>query len=107
MPAPLLISQHGGFSEWLHTDDGEHYRIVRQADVTDALEANRRAALDNPSGMGATREWQHIASIPPMVQFEWIKRYGADPLAKGNEDLLERVLNDPEWRYLRTSEVIF
>jgi hypothetical protein len=106
MADPLLISRHEGFSEWLHTDDGDQYRIVRTEDVGEVLDANRRQALANPSGMGAEREWQHVARIPVMVQFEWIKRYGADPLAKGNEDLLKRLLNDPEWRWIRTSEVI-
>lgn len=106
MPAPLLLQQHDGFSEWLHTDDGDHYRIVRTQDVGAVLDANRAQATANPSGMGASREWQHVARIPVMVQFEWITRYGADPLKRGNEDLLHRLLNDPEWRYLRTSEVI-
>lgn len=106
MPDPMLLGRHSGFSEWLHTDDGDNYRIVRQADVTEVLDENKRQALANPSGMCAEREWQHVARIPVMVQFEWIQRYGADPLAKGNEDLLRRLLNSNEWRYLRTSEVI-
>jgi hypothetical protein len=33
----------------------------------------------------------------------WKKQYGADPLAKGNETLLRRLLNDPDLRFLRTS----
>lgn len=106
MPAPLLIQQHDGFAEWLHTDDGDNYRIVRTEDVGAVLDDNKRRALANPDGMGDTREWQHVARIPVMVQFEWIKRYGVDPLKRGHEDLLRRLLNDPEWRYLRTSEVI-
>lgn len=106
MADPLFVGSYGGVEEWLHTTDGVHFSLERRQDVEAILEDNKRQALANPSGMGASREWQKVASIPIGVQFEWIKRYGADPLKKGNEDLLKRLLNDPEWRYLRCSEVI-
>jgi hypothetical protein len=99
----LLVSQHSGFSEYLHTQDGENFALERVDDVQPVLDANKRAQNDNPSGMGASREWKKVASIPVIIQLQWIERYGADPLAKGNEDLLRRVLNDPEWLYLRCS----
>ena len=41
--------------------------------------------------------------FPVTVQMQWIQRFGGDPLAKGNERWLRRLLNDPEWRHLRTS----
>ncbi len=99
----FVTARHDGFTEYLQFDnDDETGHIVRVADVEPVIEANKRAQSDNPAGYGVTREWQHVARVPVMVQFEWIKRYGADPLAPGNEALLTRVLNDPEWRYLRT-----
>ena len=101
-----ILDSHGGWTEWLDTMDGETFTLVRQADVEPVIDHNKRLQNDNPKGMGPSREWQHIASIPPIVQLQWIERYGADPLAKGNEKLLLRVLNDPEFRYLRCSTVI-
>lgn len=107
MPAPLLIpNTHGAFTEMLDTVDGEEFTLRTVADVEPVIDRNKRLRNDNPSGMGASREWQHVAEIPVTVVFQWIQQYGVDPTAKGNEDLLKRLLNDPEWRYLRTSEVI-
>lgn len=106
MPAPLFVGEYGGVEEWLHTDDGEHFTLERRQDVESVLDANKRAAVANPKGYGETREFQKVATIPIGVQFEWIRKYGADPLKKGNEALLKRLLNDPEYRWLRCSEVI-
>lgn len=69
-------------------------------DVEPILAANARRRLDG-DGYSPSRELRRIASIPAVVQIEWIRRYGVDPLAKGNEPLLRRLLNDPEWRHLR------
>lgn len=101
-----LIERHEGWTEWLETMDGETFTLVREADVEPVIDINKRRQNDNPKGMGPSREWQHIASVPPIIQLKWIEKYGADPFAKGNEGLLMRILNDPEWRYLRCSTVI-
>jgi hypothetical protein len=99
---PLIVGRHSGFTEYLDTNDGENFTLVRSADVEPVIDANKRAQADNPMGWSPSKEWRHVASIPAIIQMQWIEQYGADPLAKGNEDLLRRVLSDPEWRYLRT-----
>jgi len=71
-------------------------------DVEPVLVRNGRLR-DRDDGYSRSRELRRVASIPAVVQLAWIRRYGADPLAKGNEALLRRLLNDPEWRYLRTA----
>ena len=83
----------------------EHDRISVNyvQDVQPVLDANKSAQNHNPSGMSKSREWKKIAEVPAVVYLQWIKTYGTDPLAKGNESLLKRLLNDPNWRYLRTS----
>lgn len=99
-----LLDAHGGMVEILHEDPaGGGFAIESRADVTAVLERNRalRAAGD---GYSPSRELRHVASIPPVVQLVWIERYGADPLAPGNEALLRRLLNSSEWSHLRTSE---
>lgn len=99
-----LISRHGGFTEWLHTQDGETFTIERVADCDPVLEANKLWQTHNPDGMGATREWKHIAEIPAIIVHRWIQDYGVDPTDGHHNDLLKRLLNDPEWRWLRASE---
>ncbi len=104
MPDPLIVARHGGFTERLHTTDGREFVLERVADVEPVLEHNKALQRHNPDGMGETREWKHVAEIPAMVWLHWCEVYGTDPLAKGNEDLLRRLLNDPDNRWLRVSE---
>lgn len=102
-----LLSAEEGVIETLETTDGANFTLHRVADVEPVLEANKRMQRDNPTGMGASREWQHIAEIPVIVYEKWCQDHGCDVLALENKDLLKRLLNDPDWRWLRTSEVRF
>lgn len=102
MSGSRVVAQHDGWTELLHFNPDDSFTLEKVVDVQPVLDANKRRHNDNPMGWSKTKEWRHVASIPPIVQLKWIERYGADPLAKGNEDLLKRVLDDPEWRYLRT-----
>ncbi len=70
-------------------------------DIEAIIEANKRDYNDGTKGYTASRDLRHIARIWPTEQVKMIKQYGADPFAPGNEDLLDRVLDDPDWRFLR------
>ena len=103
MAKPLLLDAYGGVIERLHHDEtADKFSIQTTADVEPIIEANK-AAKTSGDGYSPSRELKRIASIPPSVQLLWIERYGVDPLKKGNERLLKRLLNDPEWAHLRTS----
>jgi hypothetical protein len=92
-----------GVAEYLHVDEAAGtFTVQRLADVEPAIEANKRA-MTSGDGYSPARELRRIASIPVTVQLHWIERFGADPLAKGNEAWLRRLLNEPEWRHLRTA----
>lgn len=69
---------------------------------TNAVLENNKILQNHTDGFSPTRELQHVASIPLSVVMLWIDKYGVDPTARGNEALLARLLNDPEWRELRT-----
>jgi len=97
-----LIERHSGWTEWLETNDGETFTLIRECDVEPVIERNKRLQNDNPDGMGPSREWKHVASIPPIVLLHWIDTYGVDPTLPENEGLLKRLLNSSEWRWLRT-----
>lgn len=100
-----LLDQHSGWREYLRYDETEDtFAIEFEADVEPVLEANKRRQNDGTNGYGESREWRQVASIPPIVVEIWKRRYGVDPLARGNEHLLRRLLNDPENRFLRVSE---
>jgi hypothetical protein len=75
--------------------------IKRDYDVSTVLDENKRRQNLN-DGYSPTRDLQHVASIPVGVIQLWIQKYGVDPTSKGHEVLLARLLNDPDWRWLRT-----
>jgi hypothetical protein len=94
-------TRHGIAERLLFHADGT-FALQRTCDVTAAIEANKELRKSG-DGYSPSRDLRRVASIPVAVQFEWLRRYGADPLAKGNEALLRRLLNDPEWAHLRTA----
>lgn len=92
-----------GITETIEFHADGSFAVKRSEDVEPILDVNKRALASGHDGYSPTRELRKVASIPITVQMQWITRYGTDPLAKGNEVLLKRILNDPEWRYLRTA----
>lgn len=98
-----LIDAHSGHVEYLHLDEAEGVGAIELVgDVGPVIERNKALARDG-GGYAPSGEWRRVASFPPIV-IEVVKRlHGADPLARGNEDLLRRLLNDPDLRHFRTS----
>lgn len=101
-----LLDAHGDVVERLHFAPDESFAVETAQDVEPTLEANRRARTDNPSGMGASRELQRVASIPPVVQMIWLQKYGIRAWEKDHWPAVLRLLNSSEWAYLRTNEGI-
>ncbi len=94
-----LLDRTDGYDTFLHDALGEYAFEVEQ-DVTAVVESNK--ALYNVGNVG-TKTMTRVATIPMGVIYGWIQKYGVDPTKKGQEDLLKRLLNDPEYLYLRTS----
>lgn len=97
-----------GVEEYFGFDEGSQEITIKRVftptfDPNAVLEKNKQELADNPKNQTKDGAFRKVASIPLFVQELWISMYGVDPLAKGNERLLERLLNDPEWREVRTS----
>lgn len=60
--------------------------------------------LNSVSRQQIKESWWHVACIPIGVQYEWSRRYGIKSVyQKEYWPKIRRLLNDPEWRYLRTN----
>ena len=94
-----------GIEEWFHYDhmtDSVH--IETKQDVEPIIDGNKDLANDDEySRDGIKNEMWHYASIPLVIQMKWLNEYGMNdwPLRPGNEKLLFRLLNSPDWKYLR------
>lgn len=72
--------------------------------VAPFLERNRRLRNDpDYKRRGIKNEWMHFASIPISVQYQWLKEFGVDTLNRDHWPKVKRLLQDPEWSYLRTT----
>lgn len=85
--------------------DGQ-FALHYEQDVEPLLDSNKAKQSAGRDYYARDNEMWKVASVPIAVQYEWIRRYGVDPLRPENQDLLRRLLNCNEWRYLRTAEVI-
>ncbi len=52
---------------------------------------------------GIKQSWSHVAIYPVGVQYKWLKDYGVNVYDKTHWPRVRRLLNDPDWRYLRTT----
>lgn len=94
---------HGGVvREW--KGDGEGNLVIRHSqDVAPLLDRNKAMATHN-DGYSPSRELRRVASIPVILQMEWIEKYGFNPVYAADKSVLKRLLNDPDYAYLRTAE---
>ena len=96
-----LLSRHNGLEVIFHGDDEGGY-IEHRQDVDPILDANRaeRNEFRGYKGDG----FHKFASIPNVVITKWWVDYGIDAFNPDHAEAVKRLLNDPEWRYLRTTE---
>jgi hypothetical protein len=99
-----LLSRRGPVEVWHHPQADGTFVIETRQDVATVLERNQRLRSHN-DGFTPSRDIARAASIPVVVQYEWLKRYGVNVFDPDHAKAVKRLLNDPEWRYLRTSEI--
>lgn len=89
------------YSERVFEDGKLHVR--RTQDVEPILDLNKRMANEPQTRAGTFR---HVATIPNVILEKWIAEEGANVLTMDKDEFalfIKRRLNDPDWRYLRTS----
>ena len=101
--AKFVDLDYRGVSLWEDkTDDGKmqyHY----EQDVEPILD---RAKMLRDSGMadqGIKNDMWHYAIIPPVVQMEWLVKYGVDFNKKDHLPAVLRLLNT-EYKFLKTTD---
>lgn len=97
---------------WHHYDDLTRETIIEEIqDVDHIIEVNKKTQTHDVGGAkglteysrkGIQRGWWHVASIPNGVIHKWLVEKGVDVMNKDHWPKVKQLLNDPEWRYLRT-----
>lgn len=88
-------------------EDGDWAISYTGEDVAPLLDHNKM--LQNhgpmPGSFGSTKNelgLRKVASIPPSVQLKWYVEKGVEVWNPAHEQAVTKLLNDAEWRYLRT-----
>ena len=91
-----------GLTEAFHVDNDVRYAIETIQDVEPILENNKKLATAG-DGYSPSRDIRRIANIPNVIIEKWINEGICNVFDKNDAPKLRRLLNDPDWRHLRTS----
>lgn len=96
-----------GLRKWMNYDDETDSVLISYEQDKSALGAildrNKAAQAD---GFDRSSDMWHAAHIPIGVIYEWITKHGVDFYNPAHKDGVMRLLNDPEYRYLRVNNFI-
>lgn len=88
----------------------DNCQITHQQDdnvVGGILERNKSLALDaDLTKRGIKNDLWKYASIPNIVIMKWKQEKGVDVFNRAHRKKVFELLNDPEWRYLKTTAAI-
>lgn len=96
-----------GLRKWLGYDAESDSVLVSyeqdRAAQAAILDANKSAQAD---GFDRRSDFWHAARIPIGVMYEWKVKHGVDAWDPAHKPAVMRLLNDPDYRYLRVRHFI-
>jgi hypothetical protein len=98
----LDVNRDAGTEKIFHRlHDGDWVVETRQ-DVRPILDFNKWSQNHN-HGYSVDRSIRHVASIPLIIIEKWRNELGVDYWNPDHQDKVDALLNDPEWRWLRST----
>ena len=100
----LLERDEDGTEEWFKVDPVTGKWVIRtlDPDVAPVLDATRVEQNDPRRGYSASRDLRHIGRIPNIVALQWMKM-GVNIFDPNDGPKIRKLLNDPDWRWLRAT----
>lgn len=92
-------------SDFYWDDDNDCLVQRTQGDVTDAIDKNKAQQNEWGGRFGDKEIYHKVASIPNEIIHQWLVEEGFNPY-QDMEHLIKKKLNDPNWKYLKTKNVI-
>lgn len=81
--------------------------LTHEQDVQAILDRNKEMANnDDKTKRGIKNDWWHYASVPAVVEIEWMQKYGVDMSNPGHKKRVFELLNHPDYKYLKTTAMI-
>jgi len=95
-----------GIKTWFEDLDGDKFALHTEQDVAPILNANKEKANMGRDYYAASKDMWRVASIPASVQMKWMIEDGIDIYNEEHAPRVKKKLNDPDWRHLKTANVI-
>ncbi len=98
-----------GMRQWFIGGENGEWHIHYEQDAQPIIEANKEKqsyGREYYVSRDAEGEYHKVASIPIGIQYKWMVEYGVDIMNKDHMPKVKKLLNDPDWRWLKTAEVI-
>lgn len=94
-----------GVSTWFEYHPETDMTVVAtMQDAATLLDQNKALANDTDrTSKGIQKGWWQYASIPNIVIEKWRNEHGIDLFKKEHWNAVFKKLNDPEYRYLKTT----
>ncbi len=81
--------------------------LTHEQDVSVILDANKRAAADDDkTKRGWKNDWWKYASVPAIVEIEWLQKFGVDLGNPEHKRKVFQLLNHPDYQYLKTTSKV-
>lgn len=92
----------GIVSKYVRGDSGKFHIVNEYADLESNLDWNKRQQNDD-GGHNKASEFKMVARIPLAIVDWWKRQYGIDVFNEDHLPAVEKLLNDPDWRLLKTT----
>jgi hypothetical protein len=90
-----------------HRHHDGSWSVETRADISDVLDHNKELQNHGPRPGSLDTPWMRkVASIPPVIIVKWLNEYGINFYDPDHEQAWVKLLNDPEWRWLRTDNSV-
>lgn len=89
-----------------YEDTDKGFLLHYSQDAEPIIELNKAKQSAGRDYYARDPDMWKVASIPIGVQMIWLTKHGIDIHNEDHWPGVKRLLNDPDWRYLKTAEII-
>lgn len=97
-----------GVSCYMQVEASENRLVMtHEQDVSAILDANKRDQNDeDKTRRGWKNDWWKYATVPAIVEIEWMQKYGVDLSNPEHKKKVFDLLNHPDYKYLKTTNKV-
>lgn len=92
-----------GIRRSVELDESEGRFVFHAEQDIEAIVDNNKALANAGRGFTPSGDMKHLADIPLIIVEKWKNELGVDIFNKDHAKKVKQLLDDPDWRYLRTS----